>query len=272
MTTNEKAVYIASSLMYGAGFTYAGTAGVLANIEHESAFIEINVENRCPMSDEVYTAMVDVGGYDFETDNGKHYGYGLCQWTEKSRKRKLYEFAKQHGCSIGDLDMQIAFLIAEMQEFPYVWNKCRTSDSPYDCGYAVCKYYEIPDNTESRSVTRGHRAEEWYKFLIANIDTGYEHFIDGYKDEQSASTPVTSVKKSVMWPPRDIDKNMSGDDVAVLQAVLIARGYDVEFIDGDFDGTLDSALRQFQKDKSLKVDGVCGPNTWKKVLEIGVKS
>ena len=65
-----------------------------------------------------------------------------------------------------------------------------------------------------------------------------------------------------------IDKTMAGTDVAVLQAVLSARGYYTGALDGIFGDLLDTAVRKFQMDHDLVVDGVCGPMTWRKILEM----
>jgi N-acetylmuramoyl-L-alanine amidase len=61
---------------------------------------------------------------------------------------------------------------------------------------------------------------------------------------------------------------MSGPDVIVLQAILAARGYSVNAINGVFDDSTDKAVREFQRDNGLAVDGIAGPMTWGKILEV----
>ena len=61
---------------------------------------------------------------------------------------------------------------------------------------------------------------------------------------------------------------MFGDDVLVLQAVLRAQGYAVPELNGTFDEYLASAVRLFQREKSLTVDGIVGPKTWKALLAL----
>ena len=73
---------------------------------------------------------------------------------------------------------------------------------------------------------------------------------------------------TLFYPYRMIDKSMAGTDVAVLQAVLSARGYYAGALDGVFGDLLDTAVRKFQMDHDLVVDGVCGPMTWRKILEM----
>lgn len=67
-------------------------------------------------TDEEYTKAVDNGKYkNFIKDKA---GYGLAQWTFWSRKQGLYNYAKAKGTSIGDLTMQLEFLMSELNGYP----------------------------------------------------------------------------------------------------------------------------------------------------------
>lgn len=46
-----------------------------------------------------------------------------------------------------------------------------------------------------------------------------------------------------------------------LQKELVARGYDPNGVDGKFGGGCEAAVKAFQKDNGLEVDGSCGPAT-----------
>ena len=59
-----------------------------------------------------------------------------------------------------------------------------------------------------------------------------------------------------------------GPAVSLLQAALTLRHYDCGAIDGDFGPRTRSALMDMQKDRSLTVDGVCGPDTWRILLRL----
>lgn len=144
------------------GMTKAGAAGCTANILNESNGRSDNVENRCPLSDEEYTRAVDSGSYtDFTEDR---YGYGICQWTLPSRKAALLQYAKEHGVSISDSDMQFQFLTREMRaSYAYVWNILTHTQSPYEAGYEMCKRFERPQHVEESSVERGNKAVEIYE-------------------------------------------------------------------------------------------------------------
>lgn len=57
-------------------------------------------------------------------------------------------------------------------------------------------------------------------------------------------------------------KNSKGERCGEPTKALMALGYsEVGTIDGSFGPKTDSAVRRFQKDNGLAVDGLCGPNT-----------
>ena len=58
-------------------------------------------------------------------------------------------------------------------------------------------------------------------------------------------------------------KGSKGETVKEMQTMLLKLGYDLGScgIDGDFGKCTDAAVRKFQKDQGLAVDGICGPKT-----------
>lgn len=64
---------------------------------------------------------------------------------------------------------------------------------------------------------------------------------------------------------RVISYGMEGKDVKTMQEMLIQLGYDLGKwgADGDFGDCTELALKQFQSDAKLDVDGMCGPETIK---------
>lgn len=144
------------------GMTPAGAAGCTANIMSESAGRPDNVEDRCPLSDAEYTRGVDDGSYaDFE---GDRYGYGLAQWTLPARKAALLQYAREHGVSISDADMQFQFLAREMrQDYAFVWRVLTSTKNPYEAGYEMCKRFERPQHIEESSAARGNKAVQIYE-------------------------------------------------------------------------------------------------------------
>lgn len=64
--------------------------------------------------------------------------------------------------------------------------------------------------------------------------------------------------------PATVRQGSAGEDVARLQRVLSAQGYDLgpAGADGKFGARTLAALRAFQQANGLTADGVCGPKTW----------
>ena len=58
-----------------------------------------------------------------------------------------------------------------------------------------------------------------------------------------------------------------GTDVTYLQQRLVANGYYVGEIDGDFGRKTENAVRDYQADYGLKVDGIVGAKTWKSLVK-----
>ena len=70
---------------------------------------------------------------------------------------------------------------------------------------------------------------------------------------KSAATPSTSKLKV----------GSTGDMVKTLQQKLKDQGLYSGAVDGVFDTTVEAAVKKFQKDNKLKVDGIVGNDTWK---------
>lgn len=70
---------------------------------------------------------------------------------------------------------------------------------------------------------------------------------------------------------RTLRNGMEGADVRELQSLLIQMGYDLGSwgADGDFGDATEMALRQFQQDEGLEVDGVAGKDTFAALLAAG---
>ncbi len=64
---------------------------------------------------------------------------------------------------------------------------------------------------------------------------------------------------------------LSGDDVLLLQQALVARGYtEVGVPDGVFGPMTNTAVRRFQTDNNLVVDGIVGSTTWSMLFSGGL--
>lgn len=142
--STEKRVW---NKLISAGLTEAGSAGLMGNLKAESALNPRNLQNtfekKLGFTDDSYTAAVDSGKYaNFERDGA---GYGLAQWTYHTRKAALLAFAKERGASVGNLDMQLDFLLKELQEgYTGLYNLLRITDSIQVASDAVLTQFERP--------------------------------------------------------------------------------------------------------------------------------
>ncbi len=62
--------------------------------------------------------------------------------------------------------------------------------------------------------------------------------------------------------PPTVKKGSKGDAVRMLQQILTDFTYDPGAVDGDFGSKTEKAVKEFQKDFSLVVDGIVGFKTW----------
>ena len=162
MNTEEKIW----SYLKGQGLTDAGTAGLMGNLYAESGLRPNNLQNsyegKLGMADAEYTERVDSGSYtNFVRDSA---GYGLCQWTYWSRKANLHKFAKDAGKSIGDLEMQLAFLMQELSSgYKAVLNILKTATSVRAASDAVLLQFERPaDQSEAAKSRRAGFGQKYF--------------------------------------------------------------------------------------------------------------
>lgn len=144
MASNEQLIW---QFLKKQGFTDAGAAGMMGNLFAESALSPINLQNtyekKLGYSDSAYTTAVDNGTYtNFVKDSA---GYGLAQWTFWSRKQNLLNYAKSKGVSIGDLNMQLEFLMQELNAgYKSLLNILKTTNSVSEASNGVLLQFERP--------------------------------------------------------------------------------------------------------------------------------
>ena len=152
--SNERVIW---DKLLAAGLTPAGAAGLMGNLYAESGLNPQNLQNsfeaKLGLSDADYTAAVDCGVYlNFITDGA---GYGLAQWTYSSRKAALLAYAGARGRSVGDLDMQVGYLLQELQSlFPAVLGLLRTTGSVREASDCVLLQFERPANQSKENCER----------------------------------------------------------------------------------------------------------------------
>lgn len=145
-STNEEKIW---NFLKGKGLNDYGIAGLMGNLYAESGLRPNNLQNTCEkslgMTDDGYTQAVDNGSYGNFVDDKA--GYGLAQWTFWSRKKNLYNFVKNTGKSIGDLETQLNFLYKELsEEYKGVLNILKSAKTVLEASNAVLLQYEKPAN------------------------------------------------------------------------------------------------------------------------------
>lgn len=237
-----------------AGLTHEGTLSMLGNGDCESNNVSFRKQGDFSegfAKSAAYTRAIDTGAISRDAFADGLTGYGRYQWTYKPRQQSLFDAARREGCSIGDEDFQTRFSIREMQtDFPGVWQIVTTSHSLSECVNIVCRVYENP---AVKNYTERYKAA---KRIEAELAAGQ-------------AQEIPAVHAEVYWPPRMIDRNMSGPDVEVWQTILKARGYGINYVSGKFDELLEAETKRFQSDNGLTADGVVGPMTWRRGLAYG---
>lgn len=177
MIPSERAKYI-YNVCRAAGMTYAGAIGMLGNLQGETSdFDPMSVEtqylNRYGLTDAEYTRRADAGekihgDYYFTHDSA---GYGIVQWTYWARKQGLLDYSKTQGKSVGDLDVQITYMLKELTEhYTPTWLVLRITDSIAKAVQMCVTNYEKPTNQADAISRRTAYANAWAK-LIPDGDT-----------------------------------------------------------------------------------------------------
>lgn len=241
--------------LVAAGMSPVGACAMLGNMQAESGLRSNNAQDGLsPLSDPVYTDYANRGLIDFASDE---IGYGLCQWTLKSRKRKMLDFHRQRGKSIDHEDTQVDFCIWELQnepEYKELWIYLRNATGVEEAADRICRIYERPQVNNYQP--RRDAANGFYMTFGGIEGSGYpsDSKADSYPDKGSQG-------EETYWPPRVLALGMFGPDVVALQGLLIAHGFPAG-ISGTFDNATRIKTMGFQVEHDLYGDGIVGPLTW----------
>ena len=211
------------SFLKAQGLTDAGAAGLMGNLYAESGLRPNNLQNsyegKLGMADAEYTERVDSGSYTkFAHDCA---GYGLAQWTYHTRKANLHKFAKDAGKSIGDLEMQLGFLMKELStSYKTVLATLKTATSVRAASDAVLLQFERPaDQSEAVKAKRARYGQKYF---------------DKYAQKGSVNTmgfsnsPLATVK--LISPNKTVGRNHAIDTITIhcfVGQVTAKRGCEV---------------------------------------------
>ena len=172
-STTDPEETIWNTLFAAIGNAY-GTSALMGNLYSESALNPQNLQNNgnkaLGLTDAEFTAKMDSGAYGDDTFIHDGYGYGLAQWTFSTRKEALLNFARAAGKSIGDLEMQLAFLLQEIKGYKTVWNTLVSATSVREASDVVLTKYERPaDQLEAVQERRASYGQKYYDKYAASM-------------------------------------------------------------------------------------------------------
>lgn len=134
----------------------------------------------------------------------------------------------------------------------------------------VCLFYYKKDKSGRRTKTLEHTGL-YYNGETCECSNGVQHSTSLNKKWEVWGVPACVSGDTPTPVPPDpgttkptLRRGSKGAYVKELQTLLVGRGYDVGTygIDGDYGRATEAAVKEFQKDAGLSVDGVCGPKTW----------
>ena len=197
-------------------FNNYGIAGIMGNMYKESGLLPNNLQNeyntKFGLSDEEYTKRTDDGSYtNFTTDSG---GYGLVQWTPKSRKTRLYNLAKKRNKSVSDVGTQLDLMLQELTEYGLLGG-LQYATSVKDASDKFLYNFEKPANASKQSDARAQAAQSFYDQLI-NDETGKG---PGFSWGKGPSTNLVSLNRKV----QDLNKNMQDVQTAAAEETTVAK-------------------------------------------------
>ena len=252
------------NLLRGYGLSEAGALGLIGNWVCESGCEPNRLQGDFSpyrSASKTYVTQLETFAKDRNTFARDGMGFGLAQWTYYTRKEELYDEWRASSLAIDSVDLQVRFAVKELKrDYPKLWQFLGCTDDIYLACSQVCREYERPayNNIDARYNAAVKARSE--------LDlTGESQPATPPESPSSSSTSSSQQQAEIFWPPRTIDKNMDGKDVAVLQAVLAARGYSTQ-VTGIFDSYLEERVKTFQRAQGLTADGVVGPLTWAKLL------
>jgi hypothetical protein len=146
------------------GFNEYAVAGFMGNFFAESDLRSNNLQDKKEgiYDDTSYTTAVDGGSYnDFANDGA---GYGLAQWSARERKEGLLEAKENAETSISDLEMQLYFVLKELNDSKYksLKDELQTASSVQEASDIVLTDYEKFSQSDSVKSERASYGQYYY--------------------------------------------------------------------------------------------------------------
>ncbi len=262
-----------------AGLSNHGVAGLMGNLSAESGLNPKNLENLCETrlkeagkpccTNETYTAAVDRGEISREEFlhplPNKQYGYGLAQWTSSPRKASLYDLAKSRGVSIGDLEMQLDFLMQELStSYRNVLTVLKSATSVRAASDAVLIDFERPKNQgEAVKKKRAGYGQKYYDEFVKPA-SGNTAGTSTKPEGGNTTMTETQARQHIVgimqgWIGR---KERDGSHKAIIDTYNehkpLARGYSVKYTDAWCATTISAAAIKAGFEDIIPLECGCG--------------
>lgn len=211
--------------------THLRLSHFMAQLAHESAHFRRTLEFA---SGAAYEGRKDLG--NTRKGDGKRYrGRGLIQTTGRANYAEATRDIQEIAPKAPDFEAEPVAL----EEFPWAL-------------LAAVSYWR------RRNINR-HADRDDLRGVTRAINGGY----NGLDDRRNYLRKTKSIWMDGVETPatsRLLRSGETGNDVRDLQAALVQAGLAV-LIDGDFGRFTAAAVREFQKSRGLKADGIAGPVT-----------
>jgi len=135
--------------------------------------------------------------------------------------------------------------------------------------YGISKVQKHKDVNATACPGRNYPFNEIVNAIPAPTDNSHTTFIKSVQKAIGAKVDgIVGNETRSKAPTLSKKKNSRHAVVRVVQEYLISLGYAMPRwgADGIFGSEMESAVKQFQKDKGLVADGIVGKNTWNKLL------
>ena len=209
--------------MLNAGFDQTSASTIVAAaIYFDQLEFKNSPENVLGISEEEYAKRVDNGTYTNFIDDGICFGVG--KWTTPKRKKGLLDYAKSKGKSINDADIQIAYLIAELDlsgtsdastfatyqlgAYGDSWKQADTIEKAIDIYYRAC-IKDIENMIIGKKQTEGSESTGWYMPGGNNTNYTVEQVVKSTKDKisemiENVNIPIQTDKPTSTISQEDV--------------------------------------------------------------------
>lgn len=145
----------------------------------------------------------------------------------------------------------------------FIWNGSTMKHTGFYYNGATC---ECSSGVQHFEKMKKNRWTHWAVAKCFESECIYDPSENGENAPNQPSDPADDEIPTDDLPT--VRRGDKGNAVRSMQNLLLDRGYDLGKwgADGDFGAQTEKAVKQFQRDWGLKVDGVCGEQTWKMLM------